>query len=126
MYAETYTLDIMWLTIVLSGLMGLSSLVLYLIFRAIEPKHSPRGGEAVEPYIGGEHPSILSKPIVPEPNLYWAFISRNLRGLYIFLKKEMHTGRLSDWIKYMSSWFGLLLLLSLATIIYMLVSLWGG
>ncbi len=121
---KTIVVNPVYLAIVLSIIMGLSTLVLYILFRAVIAKYSVRSGDAVEPYIGGEHPSILSRPFVAQSNLYWGFVKRNFVKAYGFLKGEMHTGRLSDWIKYMSSWLGLLLLIALVVIIALIIGGW--
>ena len=116
-----YECDPLQLTIILSGLMALIAMVLYIIVIAIEPKYPARSGDAIEPYIGGEHPSILSRPLVPEANLYWSFIKRNFVKAYCFLKEKMHTGRFSDWVNYMAMWMALLFLISLIVIIVLII-----
>ena len=116
-----YVFDPLRLTIILSGLMGLTAIILYIIVKLLEPKYPVRGGEAIEPYIGGEHPSILSRPLVPEANLYWSFIKRNFAKAYGLLKEKMHTGRFSDWINYMTMWMALLFIISLIVIIIIIV-----
>lgn len=112
-----YEYDPLQLTIILSSLMGFISIILFVIVKAIEPKYPKRGGDAIEPYIGGEHPSILSRPLVPESNLYWSFIKRNFVRAYGLLREKMHSGRFSDWINYMTLWMALLFFISLIVII---------
>ncbi len=123
-FVETITTSLAWLSIVLSGVMFLVALILYVILETVSMKYGVRSGDAVEPYIGGEHPSVLSRPYVSQSNLYWGFIRRHLSRTYGFLKENMHTGRLSDWVKYMSSWFGLLVLISLIVLVVIVVMGW--
>ncbi len=116
-----YRLDPLELTIVLSGLMGLMALIIYLVVKALEPRYPSRSGDAVEPYIGGEHPSILSRPLVPGANLYWSFVKRNFARAYYFLKEKMHTGRFSDWVNYMILWMAILFIIALVAIITLIL-----
>ncbi len=110
-------------TLVLVGLACLAAVVFTLLYLMVKPKYSGRGGEAVEPYLSGEGPEIVSRPEAPSPALFWGFIVGYFRRLYRYLREELHSGRLSDWAAYMSSWMGFLALAALIVVFYALI--WG-
>lgn len=89
------------------------TLLLYLIVKALKSKHSGSSDESREIYLGGEHPSILSKPHVLQSGLYWAIVFRNFKKAYRGLVEKMHTGRVIDWVYYMTAWLLILLLLAI-------------
>lgn len=73
-------------------------------------------------YLSGEPEDIASNPTPSPSHLYWAIMSRFVAKLYIYLCERMHTGNLQDWLNFMASWYGLLLLLSIIIgLIYVLV-----
>lgn len=92
--------------------------VLGLIYYFIRP----RSRRITEVYLAGEGEEIVSS-ISPSPlNLYWFFIKRFAKRIYDYLVGAMHTGNLMDWVSYMVSWYGLLILISvLAVIAYIVV-----
>ncbi|MEM4533100.1 MAG: sodium:proton antiporter [Desulfurococcaceae archaeon] len=73
-------------------------------------------------YLSGEGEEVISfKSITPSTlNLYWFFIKRFAKKIYEHLVNTIHTGNLMDWVEFMVSWYGLLIIASiLTTIIYM-------
>lgn len=64
-------------------------------------------------YLSGEPEDIVSNPTPSPSHLYWAIMSRFAAKLYDCLRERMHTGNLQDWIDFMASWYGLLLVLSI-------------
>ena len=123
MGAPVVTIGLPLETLVLVGLACLAAVVFTLIYLATRPKYGERGGEAVEPYLSGEGPEIVSRPEAPSPTLFWGFIVGYFKRLYRYLREELHSGRLSDWAAYMSSWMGFLALVALIVVFYALI--WG-
>ncbi len=110
-------------TLILVGLACLAALVFTAIYVASRPKYRVRGGEAVEPYLSGEGPEVVRRPEAPSPTLFWGLIIGYMRRAYRYLREELHSGRLSDWAAYMSSWMGFLTIVALIVIFYALI--WG-
>ncbi len=72
-------------------------------------------------YLGGEPENVINTPTPSPMNLYWGFIKRFAKSLYVEIRDKTHTGNLQDWIKLMASWYGFLLLVSLVLgIIYVI------
>ena len=109
-------------TIVVSINMAVAMAVLALIYYLLRP----RTRRVTNVYLAGEGEEIV-KSITPSPlNLYWNFIKRFARVIYDRLTGVMHTGSLMDWVNYMVSWYGLLILLTILTVItYLVVGLKG-
>ncbi|MCS7128916.1 MAG: hypothetical protein N3E36_02340 [Sulfolobales archaeon] len=100
-------------SILISLVMLYLTLLLYIVIRVLKPKHSESSDESREMYLGGEHPSILSKPHVLQSGLYWAIVFRDFKKAYRGLVEKMHTGRVIDWAYYMTAWLLILLLLAI-------------
>lgn len=66
-----------------------------------------------ETYLSGESENVVSMIIPSVAALYWGFMKRFAHNLYRTLLERVHTGSLHDWYKFISSWLGLLLVLSL-------------
>ncbi len=100
-------------TIVLTINMALVLVILGIIYLLVRPKSR----RVTTVYLSGEGEEIV-KSISPSPlNLYWNFVKRFARTIYSYLTNAMHTGNMMDWISYMVSWYGLLILLSLVVLI---------
>lgn len=90
--------------------------VLYLLIR---PKNA--GSRVTEIYLSGEGEEVV-KSHTPSPiNLYWSIMKRFLKSIYDALVMKMHTGNFMDWINFMSSWFGVLILISIAYTVLVLI-----
>ncbi len=117
-----YSLDPILLTLIFSGFMAFLALVTSIIFLILRPRtrHS-YSIESIEIYLGGESPSILGRRTPPSSNLYWGFVLKYAYKVYYYLISKVHTGRLSDWIYYMSSWYGFLIVISFLLIIFYII-----
>jgi len=101
------------LTIVLTISLFISLTVLGLIYWMIRPK----ARRVTSVYLSGEGEEVVES-LSPSPvNLYWSFIKRFAKLLYDYLTRAMHTGSLMDWVSYMVSWYGLLILVSIIVLI---------
>ena len=89
-----------------------------LIYVVLRPKHSRKGSEAEEPYLCGEPPTVVSGLSAPGTSLYWGLVKGAAKRLYRVIRDVMHSGRLSDWLGYMSGWYGFLVVVALISIIY--------
>jgi len=63
-------------------------------------------------YLSGEGEEVVSELTPSVGGLYWAFIRQYARRIYKLILERVQTGSLSDWFYYISSWLGLLVLLS--------------
>ncbi len=91
--------------------------IILVVYEALRNKRVRYTGT----YLGGEPEDIVSNPTPSPANLYWGFIKKFAGSLYHALRDRMHTGSLQDWLLFMSSWYGLLLLLSIIlTVVYVL------
>jgi len=104
-------LDLVTQTLVLSALALLISSIVLIMYRLLRARSSAASGSDM--YLGGEHESILEKPLPSTAALYWATIKKSFANAYRILVESIHTGRLSDWAKYMSLWYGFLLLVGI-------------
>lgn len=102
--------------------MAIALIVLLILYYMLKP----RSQRITSVYLAGEGEEIV-KSITPSPlNLYWSFIKRFAGKIYSYLSETMHTGSLIDWIEFMISWYGLLMILSILVIImYILVGVKG-
>lgn len=100
-------------------------IVLGIILLFVQSKNR----RATDMYLSSEPESIISE-LTPGPaNLYWGFMKKFARRLYDYLLNRMHTGSLQDWVDFMFSWYGLLLIISMVLgIIYVVggETLWSG
>jgi hypothetical protein len=64
-------------------------------------------------YLSGEPEEVVREPFPGPAHFYWGFMKRFARRLYDYLLNRMHTGSLQDWVDYMFSWYGLLVLISI-------------
>ncbi|MEM2038886.1 MAG: hypothetical protein QXN79_00135 [Zestosphaera sp.] len=100
-------------TLFLSGVLVLSSLVMYLIYVSLSRKTIQTSSEYSEPYIGGESVTAIRSVDVSVRNLFWGIVRGAGRRLYTFLRDQMHNGVLNDWGVYMVTYIGLLVLVAL-------------
>ena len=97
--------------------MGIAMIILALIYYVLRPKTR----RVTTVYLAGEGEEVVSS-FSPSPlNLYWGFIKRFAKKLYKHFTEAMHTGNLMDWVGYMVSWYGLLIILSLLVLITYLI-----
>ncbi|OYT38475.1 MAG: sodium:proton antiporter [Desulfurococcales archaeon ex4484_58] len=106
------------LTIAVTINLVIALLVLTIIYWILKP-----GSRRVTTvYLAGEGEEIVSS-FSPSPlNLYWGFIKRFAKTIYKYLLEAMHTGDIHDWISYMVSWYGILILASLIILITYIVA----
>ncbi len=93
----------------LTAYMLIALAILIVIFIAISSKKR----RITTIYLSGEPEDVIKEHVPAPGNLYWGFMKRFARRTYEFLVEKMHTGNLQDWISFMASWYGLLLLLSI-------------
>lgn len=87
----------------------------YLLYSIVSSKRK----RITHIYLSGEPESVVKEFTPGSVNLYWAVIKRLVKDVYEYLVEDMHTGRLTDWAKFMASWYGLLLILSIIlTMVY--------
>ncbi|MET1160392.1 MAG: sodium:proton antiporter [Thermoprotei archaeon] len=101
------------ITILATINLGVAMTILALVYYIIRP----RSRRVTTVYLAGEGEEVVSS-ISPSPlNLYWFFIKRFAKRIYGYLVEAMHTGNLMDWVDYMVSWYGILILVSILTLI---------
>lgn len=114
---ETNPIDIT-LTLSLSFITLL--MVLTIIYLLVRPKNA--GWRITGIYLSGEGEEVV-KSHTPSPmNLYWSIMKRFFKSIYRALLERMHTGNFMDWINFMSSWFGVLILISIVFTILTLIT----
>jgi len=98
----------------LLGLVLLVAAVLYYVFKSKRSRETPV-------YLSGEGEDVVSMIVPSVASLYWGFMKRFAKSLYKALIEKVHTGSLHDWYKFISSWFGALLLISI--LVYLIYAL---
>jgi len=93
----------------LTAYMLIALAVLVVIFIAVSSKKR----RVTTIYLSGEPEDVIKEHVPAPGHLYWGFMKRFARRTYEYLVGKMHTGNLQDWINFMVSWYGLLLLLSI-------------
>lgn len=88
--------------------MCLVLLVAAILYYALKSRRS----RETTVYLSGEPESTVSMITPSILALYWGFMKRFARALYKSLVEDVHTGSLHDWYRFISSWLGLLLVLS--------------
>ncbi len=111
-------LDPITLAIILSGVVvGIGGLVAST-FIALSRKSS----EAEAMYIGGEDEEVLQRKVPSADAFYWGIVKRAWRDAFRILRDAVHSGKLNEWMGYMSMWFGFLVLVALlAATVWILV-----
>lgn len=100
--------DIVTYTLTATALALGASLLIYYTLRSKRER-------VTEVYLAGEPESAVSMISPSIGALYWGFIRKFAKELYEDLVGELHTGSLHDWLKFISSWFGLLMLIAFIT-----------
>ncbi|MEM0355378.1 MAG: sodium:proton antiporter [Desulfurococcaceae archaeon] len=112
MYPAKYVSNPVALTVILSFIFVLAIVFLTILYLALRPKtHSRR---ITEIYLSGEGEDVVSSHTPSPMNMYWTIIKKFFNQIYRELIEKMHTGSLLDWASFMLSWFGLLIILSIA------------
>ncbi|WP_440059646.1 sodium:proton antiporter [Thermogladius sp. 4427co] len=92
--------------------------VFYLLYLAVRNKSV----RYTEMYLSAEGEDVVSNPTPSVGGLYWGFVKSYARRLYKILAERVQTGSLVDWFYFISSWLGLLIILSVVLgIIYVFV-----
>lgn len=72
-------------------------------------------------YLSGEPEGVVSEITPSVGALYWGFVKKFAKRTYQALLEKVHTGSLQDWLRFISSWFGLLVLLSVLFGVMMII-----
>lgn len=83
----------------------------FLIYYALRSKSE----RVTDVYLAGEPESVVSMISPSIGALYWGFVRKFAKRLYEDLVGKVHTGSLHDWLRFISSWFGLLMLIAIIT-----------
>jgi len=110
-------------SIELAIIISLNMLIVLTILGLLYIVLKPRSRRVTEIYLSGEGEDVIaSKAYTPSPiHLYWGFIKRFARTVYGYLTEAMHTGNLMDWVEYMISWYGLLILISIIILVVYII-----
>lgn len=103
---------------VATGLAGLVAVVLGVLYYLLKSKKV----RETTVYLSGEPEEVVSMIVPSAAALYWGLMKRFAGSLYRTLMEKVHTGSLHDWFKFISSWLGLLLILSI--LMYVFIMLW--
>lgn len=97
--------------------MGIAFLTLFILYVTLKSK-STRETHA---YLSGE-PEEVVKELTPSiGHLYWGFIRKFAKRTYSIILNRVQTGSLHDWFGFISSWLGLLFMITiLLTILYLM------
>ncbi len=118
MMAVQLVLDPITLALILSGVVVSIGGLIASSFIAL----SRRSGEADAMYIGGEDEGILQRRVPSADAFYWGIVKRAWRDAFRILRDVIHSGKLNEWMGYMSMWFGFLVLVALlAAMVWVLV-----
>ncbi len=113
-------MDPLKLALTLSLSTIITAFIVLIIQRAMKAFYGPQTEEAQKMYIGGEEPGILRLKIPRAEAMFWGLVRRYAEKLFSLLRDVVHSGRLSDWVGYMSFWLFLLLFLSFIAILMFL------
>ena len=114
--AVTLILDPYTALLVEAGIMGFIGFIIFILYKALKSRYGVKGGDSTEMYLGGEHPSIMTRPNAPATGFYWGFIRVFAKKLYYYVRDIVHSGKFNEWAAYMAGWFGFLMVLSLLVI----------
>ncbi len=115
MMAVQLILDSITLALILSGVVvGIGGLIASL-FIALSRK-SWKSSKADAMYIGGEDEGILQRRVPSADAFYWGIVKRAWKDAFRILRDVIHSGRLNEWMGYMSMWFGFLVLVALLAV----------
>lgn len=107
--ASTIQLDV-YHAVVFSALeLLVLTITAYLLYIGLKSKSVRYTGV----YLSAEGEEVVSELTPSVGGLYWAFIRQYARRIYKLILERVQTGSLSDWFYYISSWLGLLILLSI-------------
>ena len=101
-----------------TGLTTISLIVVTLLYYMLKS----RINRYSDIYLSGEPESVVSMLTPSIMALYWGFIKRFAKTLYNVLIIRVHTGSLHDWYKFISSWFSLLILISIVVFTALLLT----
>jgi len=122
--ASTIILNPIDLMLISSLLTAILLVLVIAIFRALAKKEGSSLEDSSAMYIGGEHENILTLKYPSTDALYWAVLKRVFRNVYNYLVNSLHTGNVLDWLKYMSMWYGFLMILAILIVMIYMVMGW--
>jgi len=103
-----------------AGVVALLLLVAVVLYYALKSRIT----RISDVYLSGEPESVVSTLSPSVAALYWGFMKRFARSIFNTLTSRVHTGSLHDWYKFISSWLGVLILISV--VIFTVILLTGG
>ncbi|WP_434731090.1 sodium:proton antiporter [Thermogladius sp. KZ2Tp1] len=113
-------LDVYQAVVLTTGLMVLVFATLYVLYLLVRNKNV----RYTEVYLSAEGEDVVSNPMPGVGGLYWAFIRQYARRVYRLLLDRVQTGSLADWFYFISSWLGVLVLLSIILSLLYLAARW--
>lgn len=114
-YIELFDVyELITISMVSVGIVLLVSIALYW---ALKSRHI----RETSVYLSGEPEGVVSEITPGVGALYWGFVRKFAKRTYQALLEKIHTGSLQDWLRFISSWFGLLILLSIVFGVIMIV-----
>jgi hypothetical protein len=122
--ALTMVLDPISLILFSSLFTAILLVLITLVFKAVAKKEGGSAEDTVAMYIGGEHESVLALKFPTSDALYWGILKRVFRNVYSYLINSLHTGNVLDWLKYMSMWYGFLMVLAITISILFILYGW--
>ncbi|MEM1628777.1 MAG: sodium:proton antiporter [Desulfurococcaceae archaeon] len=104
-----YILDPVTLAVVTSIIFVALFSLLSILYHVLKNKNE----RLTETYLCGEPESVISHPAPSISSLYWGFMKKFAKKIYDALIDLVHTGNIQDWAMFMTSWMGLLILISI-------------
>lgn len=108
-----YILDPGTLAVVVS----LISIALFSMILVLYHTLKNKSERLTETYLCGESERAFSNLSPSVSSLYWGFMKKFTRKIYDALLNLIHTGNIQDWATFLTSWMGLLVLISILTFI---------
>lgn len=97
----------------LAVLVSLISIVLFSVILILYYILRNRNERLTETYLCGESEKAFSNLSPSVSSLYWGFMKKFAKKIYDALINLVHTGNIQDWAMFITSWMGILILISI-------------
>lgn len=90
--------------------MVIPAIIMFFIYLSARYELYSSGTEKTKLYACGEEIKPIQASASVE-NLVWTVIKKSMRSVFTYIREVIHSGVLNDWLTYMISFFGFLVLI---------------